>query len=165
MFGKISLLLTILALSLNVVSAGTQAQCGDFCTRLQASAGLAILNTYGFVGLKCYCRNAKAADSTQICVKSKTGWSILKYKTQVALTKALTDLSASFISPKPQVYDFNQIGNVGNKFSVEFPVTVANFPATFQKCNCEKKTVKYTGNTPTLYYFPQMTGQWWCVKV
>ena len=109
MISKTSLLLTLLALSVNFVSAITQAQCSTLCTNLQKvpRPNAATLNVIGVTGDKCGCKNPQDANSALICRKFQNRWDIDTLSTCKALQ--ITFLLGGFKS-----YDYNNIGKNGD---------------------------------------------------
>ena len=167
MISKTSLLLTLLTLPVNLVSAVTQAQCVALCNRLQkySSYSSASYNGIGVYNDNCICKNPENANMPLTCRKysspastspyifhgGKTGnWRCNIYSTCETLEQAI---NRGIFKP----YDYYNIGKIGDKCSIYM---TGIYVSTYF---CQKFKTAYTGTSP-LYYSPATTGLWQCKK-
>ena len=171
----INVILTLLALTFNLVSAGiTPTKYSDLCFTLNYDVQqLADLNTIGDYGDKCICKNKYNPTLQYTCTKGnytlpknfnnynayyapdKTGnWHCLKAPTCNTLCSALKDKEAF------ESYDYDKIGTLGNTCYCPNK-DESNRPLLCDKGNAALPT---TADNNDDYYAPTLTGNWNCLK-
>ena len=158
----INLILTLLALTSNLVSAVTRTDCNTLCSGLNNGQSSEAYKGIGMYGDKCICKNAKSPALPIACEKrdparyyqQNSTWDCPAYATCKTLCNAI-----SYGGVKP--YDYYNIGKYGDRCPCENP----SDDSSDLLCKKSNASLANTAANTAAYYSPDVTGYWHCKKV